>query len=1041
MSAMLCCLVYAKAEETSFTIEFGTCTADDNNEVSPANLKAFVSAGGEYVASFTDISKVYRGKSGAKMASSKAEGTFTLNFSNEGKKKLTRIVVHALPFPGKSNCTLKVSNATSTNPLTFSEEQDLEFTFESSTPYSLLMFTASSGKQIYIKSITCYYEADGPVLEQSATPSISGETSFTESAEVTITAAEGAAIYYTLDGSTPTTSSTAYNAPFTITATTTVKAIALENGKNPSEVAEATFIKKPAVGNAYQLVTSADQLDEASSYIIGIGEQNKAMSNAQADKFIVQTTATIIDGSLVPADDVMTFKLIKGTGPDADKWAFKADNYKGTGEYLQNSTTTNTVPGSSPYYFPVTFDGGNVIIKSSGGRWIHGYNGQDFRNYNTNASNSCEVQLYRLGVNVLPAPGITLSNDKAYVGDKVTVSIDKKNVENVYYTIDGTEPTSTNGTLYIAPFEVTAQAAGEVTVKAIGVDSEGETSQASSATITFIEPAAEGSWARVESAADLQVNARYVLAYNGKAVSNAAVVNNKLQSTDASVDADGILTLTDDMMIFTLGNGTAEGKYTLKSSNYNPTNATGDYYLTITSGTSTNVGMKKDPCDLYLTYTEGSADVSIQYSTSDNRILMGNTTTPVIFGYYATSNSSYPRVQLYKEVIRTVPGIPTVTYTATAEGDNLEITDEGTYTAVNSTKIIITSANATEIKVNGTSYTAENGIYSFTADVDGIYEVSGKNAAGESSSVMFEINVDYEAVSVSEIHTLSKKQKDRTNTSNWAPVKLTGWVFIRGHYVEDDTVEELWVEDEDGTWGLIFAPDGEFNTPAHPIENNIMLRNFTVRSNTIPAAAYDGMEMISFSQDVEHDVQSHNNWYIPETDAENADASNVYKLQRFHGNITFTANGGEMTLTNSNVVEIANKLTLKSRNGGNNTSARYEGESFNWIPGGEWPAAGTTMQNIYLAGFVMPKGGTSEETPSFVVYPGQVAENLGDLTGAAAVENDMNVIIEEGGVIKAPAGSRIYSLDGKSVMAGQSVNNGVYVVVLRGGKAVKILVK
>lgn len=66
----------------------------------------------------------------------------------------------------------------------------------------------------------------------------------------------------------------------------------------------------------------------------------------------------------------------------------------------------------------------------------------------------------------------------------------------------------------------------------------------------------------------------------------------------------------------------------------------------------------------------------------------------------------------------------------------------------------------------------------------------------------------------------------------------------------------------------------------------------------------------------------------------------------------------------------------------------------------------------------MPKGGTSEETPSFVVYPGQVAENLGDLTGAAAVENDMNVIIEEGGVIKAPAGSRIYSLDGKSVMAG-----------------------
>lgn len=57
---------------------------------------------------------------------------------------------------------------------------------------------------------------------------------------ITITAAEGATIYYTTDGNAPTTSSTQYSAPIPITQTTTIKAIAKESDKDASAVSDYT---------------------------------------------------------------------------------------------------------------------------------------------------------------------------------------------------------------------------------------------------------------------------------------------------------------------------------------------------------------------------------------------------------------------------------------------------------------------------------------------------------------------------------------------------------------------------------------------------------------------------------------------------------------------------------------------------------------------------------------------------------------------------------------------------------------------------------
>lgn len=84
-------------------------------------------------------------------------------------------------------------------------------------------------------------DGNGNVVSTLLPPTIIGTTPFEESTSVTITAEDGASIYYTTDGTEPTTSSTQYTETFTITGTTTIKAIAVQDEK-VSTVAEMQFV-------------------------------------------------------------------------------------------------------------------------------------------------------------------------------------------------------------------------------------------------------------------------------------------------------------------------------------------------------------------------------------------------------------------------------------------------------------------------------------------------------------------------------------------------------------------------------------------------------------------------------------------------------------------------------------------------------------------------------------------------------------------------------------------------------------------------------
>ncbi len=124
--------------------------------------------------------------------------------------------------------------------------------------------------------------------ETVAAPTISGETPFKESTTVTITGPENSTIYYTTDGQDPDDRATQYTAPFTLDATTTVKAIAYVGNKQ-STVATKEFVKAvPAkaytVAEALQLVNGGN-IPKDTVEVKGIVSTYKSSQNTNLSKY------------------------------------------------------------------------------------------------------------------------------------------------------------------------------------------------------------------------------------------------------------------------------------------------------------------------------------------------------------------------------------------------------------------------------------------------------------------------------------------------------------------------------------------------------------------------------------------------------------------------------------------------------------------------------------------------------------------------------------------------------------------------------------
>lgn len=123
---------------------------------------------------------------------------------------------------------------------------------------------------------------------QVQTPAFSPKsgTSFAgENLLVTISCAtEDANIYYTTNGEEPTTSSTPYTGSFNINATTTVKAIAVKDGMENSDVVTATYTKVEALSIAeFKAATGEQFLNLENAVVTAVGSNDIFIQDAEGN--------------------------------------------------------------------------------------------------------------------------------------------------------------------------------------------------------------------------------------------------------------------------------------------------------------------------------------------------------------------------------------------------------------------------------------------------------------------------------------------------------------------------------------------------------------------------------------------------------------------------------------------------------------------------------------------------------------------------------------------------------------------------------------
>ena len=265
---------------------------------------------------------------------------------------------------------------------------------------------------------------------------------------LTITAPkEGSKIYYTLDGSEPTTGSTLYEGTLTMKGSCTIKAIATYENFNNSSVAVFNYYSSeytcglPSFSREGNKVSIASAPAEGTTiYYTTDGTTPTTASSVFTEPIEVEQNITI---KALATND----KLFTSDVADYEVNWFKVETPVIAFDGIFATITCST-PNSRIYY---TLDGSSPTAESL---------------YYTDAitmTASCTVKAIAMRDNFNNSAVMSVSFDKAsntistpqFVrnGNEVTVKVTQTEGTTIYYTLDGTTPT-TESTVYTTPVQV-----------------------------------------------------------------------------------------------------------------------------------------------------------------------------------------------------------------------------------------------------------------------------------------------------------------------------------------------------------------------------------------------------------------------------------------------------------------------------------------------------------------------------------------------------------------------------------------------------------
>lgn len=353
---------------------------------------------------------------------------------------------------------------------------------------AIVWFNSFSGTQPQGKAILVE-----PVITSLAAPTISGEVTFTSTTTVTITSTEEVAkIYYTLNGEEPTQASTLYEKPFTLDKTATVKAVAIYKEVR-STTAQKTFTKMDlsapkTIAELFELQQDLNEVnvkladaqvvyaDGNNNYIVR--ENNKALdilktslSLKQGQKVTGTVTLSVkFNNGILTASDVTgktngTNLTLSGeeTAPLPIECATVGDvkNYPGDLISLKNKKyNIYSLALVENYIYVYLSNASEFNMEGKNYDVTIWYN--DVKKYYSSSYPLAKVVEAEIAITSLPAP--TIEGEAAFTGSTTVTIKSSESVASIYYTLDGTEPT-TESILYKNPFVLDKT----TTVKAIAV--------------------------------------------------------------------------------------------------------------------------------------------------------------------------------------------------------------------------------------------------------------------------------------------------------------------------------------------------------------------------------------------------------------------------------------------------------------------------------------------------------------------------------------------------------------------------------------------